>query len=369
MNNQLEGVAFFRVLPEGGTLEPMSFSRTIGGVAIAAVLLLASIPAGGVAYAQTKSDVEQAQQEANSAKGALSDAQNAANSASATKDAIEADLLARQDQVQQTAAELDVVASKVVELRARIEDTELNVETLRDAAEQRAVEAYMNGWSTDLGVLALNSDSTQLFILQDLIETQRGDDLAQMNELMIQRRVLDELRTDQEDQQAHLQTLEDDLATQVSDLQDQFMQADVDLRAAYLKVDSADQRYKDALNSVASAQKAYEEAQRKIRIGSGVQRWRPLVQKYFAADLVEQALAVMQCESGGNPDAVNPYSGASGLFQFLKGTWAIASSRAGFGGYSRFDPEANIAAAAWLVDYSIRTHHPSGAWGHWSCRP
>ncbi|NIA24382.1 MAG: transglycosylase SLT domain-containing protein [Gammaproteobacteria bacterium] len=77
----------------------------------------------------------------------------------------------------------------------------------------------------------------------------------------------------------------------------------------------------------------------------------------------------MYCESGGNPDAKNPYSTATGLFQFLRGTWAIASVRAGFGGYSRLDPEANIASAAWLVKYSIRTQHPGGAWGHWSCKP
>ncbi|MFZ0493043.1 MAG: transglycosylase SLT domain-containing protein [Acidimicrobiia bacterium] len=347
----------------------MSMSRSLGGVAVAAALLITSLPAGGVAYAQTKSDVDKAQQEANSAKGTLSDAQNAANTAAATRDAIEADLLARQDQVQQTTAELDAVAADVARLRGQIEDTELTVKSLRDQAEERAVEAYMNGWSTDIGVLALNSKATQLFILQDVIETQRSDDLAQMNELTIQRRVLDELRSDQETEQSRLETLQDDLVAQVSDLEDRFMQADVELRAAYLEVDSADRQYKAALNSVSTAQKAYEDAQRKIRIGSGVQRWRPLVAKYFPADLVEQALAVMQCESGGNPDAVNRYSGATGLFQFLKGTWAIASSRAGFGAYSRFDPEANIAAAAWLADYSIKTGHSGGAWGHWSCRP
>jgi peptidoglycan hydrolase CwlO-like protein len=347
----------------------MSMSRTLGGVAVAAALLVASLPVGGVAHAQTKSDVDEAQQEANSAKGALGDAQNAANSAAATKDAIEADLLARQDQVQQTTAELDAVAADVARLRGQIEDTELTVENLRDQAEDRAVDAYMNGWSTDIGVLALNSKATQLFILQDVIETQRSDDLAQMNELTIQRRVLDELRSDQQTEQSRLEKLQNDLATQVSDLEDRFMQADVELRAAYLEVDAADQQYKAALNAVSSAKKAYEEAQRKIRIGSGVQRWRPLVATYFPADLVDQALAVMQCESGGNPDAVNRYSGASGLYQFLKGTWAIASSKAGFGGYSRFDPEANIAAAAWLVEYSIKTGHSGGAWGHWSCRP
>lgn len=30
---------------------------------------------------------------------------------------------------------------------------------------------------------------------------------------------------------------------------------------------------------------------------------------------------VIECESGGNPDAQNPRSTASGLFQFINGTW------------------------------------------------
>jgi soluble lytic murein transglycosylase-like protein len=31
---------------------------------------------------------------------------------------------------------------------------------------------------------------------------------------------------------------------------------------------------------------------------------------------------VISRESGGNPQALNPYSGAGGLFQFLPSTWA-----------------------------------------------
>lgn len=345
----------------------MSLFRGVGTAVVAAALLVGSI--GGAAQAQTKSDVDSAKQDASNAKSQLGDAQDAANVAAATKSAIEADLLAREEKAQQTTAQLDSVAANVVQLRSQIEDAELNVANLRTAAEERAVDAYMNAWSTDIGVLALSAQATQMFILQDVIETQRGDDLAQINELTIQRRVLGELRTQQESEQQRLQELQDDLRAQVSDLHNKVMETDVQLRAAYLAVDQADQKYKEALSSVASAQKAYEEAQRKIRVGSGVQRWRSLVERYFPASLVNQALAVMQCESGGNPDAVNRYSGSTGLFQFMKGTWAIASARAGFGGYSRYDPEANIAAAAWLVNYSINTGHPGGAWGHWSCRP
>lgn len=43
---------------------------------------------------------------------------------------------------------------------------------------------------------------------------------------------------------------------------------------------------------------------------------------------------IIECESSGNPTAYNRSSGASGLYQFLKSTWA------GHGGYAeaRFAP-------------------------------
>lgn len=100
-----------------------------------------------------------------------------------------------------------------------------------------------------------------------------------------------------------------------------------------------------------------------------IETWRPLVEEYFPAERVEEALSVIWCESRGNPNVVNDISGAAGLFQFVPNTWGWASAEAGWAGASVFDPEANIASAAWLVQVSIDTNHPGGAWGHWSCQP
>jgi hypothetical protein len=100
-----------------------------------------------------------------------------------------------------------------------------------------------------------------------------------------------------------------------------------------------------------------------------VEDWRPLVEQYFAPERVEEALRVMWCESRGNPTVVNDVSGAAGLFQFVPNTWGWASAEAGWAGASVFDPEANIASAAWLVQVSIDTDHAGGPWGHWSCQP
>lgn len=100
----------------------------------------------------------------------------------------------------------------------------------------------------------------------------------------------------------------------------------------------------------------------------GVEKWRGLVERWFPERLVEEAMKIMACESGGNPEAVNPTSDATGLFQFLATTWEWVSKEAGVEGADRKNPVANVKAAAWLVSYSERTNHPQGRWGHWECR-
>ena len=98
-----------------------------------------------------------------------------------------------------------------------------------------------------------------------------------------------------------------------------------------------------------------------------MERWRGLVSAYFPSAWVEPALRIIQCESLGDPEAYNPYSGASGLFQFLPGTWAVIASKAGFGGASAFDPEANIGTAAWLAAYYQSLGR--NPWTPWYCTP
>ena len=88
-----------------------------------------------------------------------------------------------------------------------------------------------------------------------------------------------------------------------------------------------------------------------------------LVGAYFAADVVDDALSVLYCESRGDPAAYNVASGASGLFQFIPSTWATASEAAGWSGADVFDPEPNIASAAWL--YAAY----DSPWSAWSCKP
>lgn len=97
-------------------------------------------------------------------------------------------------------------------------------------------------------------------------------------------------------------------------------------------------------------------------VPSSVEPWRPLVSAYFRPGDVNRALCLMGYESGGNPNAKNPRSTAAGLFQFLRSTWdqIVPASITG-GSYASgrvYDPEANIAAAAWLRD--------AVGWSSWS---
>lgn len=86
--------------------------------------------------------------------------------------------------------------------------------------------------------------------------------------------------------------------------------------------------------------------------------WEGLIASYFPAEQVANACRVMMCESGGNPNAKNSGSSASGLFQFLDGTW---ESTTGTPAPARaYDPATQVAAAAKLWR--------SSGWAPWSCR-
>ena len=81
---------------------------------------------------------------------------------------------------------------------------------------------------------------------------------------------------------------------------------------------------------------------------------------YAAADAYGQPradmLRVARCESVLDPAAVNPYSGASGLFQFMPGTWQSTP----FAGEDIFDPVSNANAAAWMWSVGRRNE--------WTCQ-
>lgn len=81
---------------------------------------------------------------------------------------------------------------------------------------------------------------------------------------------------------------------------------------------------------------------------------------YAAADRYGQPradmLRVAECESNLTPTAVNPSSGASGLFQFMPSTWATTP----YANDDIFDAWASANAAGWMWSVGRR--------GEWACQ-
>ena len=86
-------------------------------------------------------------------------------------------------------------------------------------------------------------------------------------------------------------------------------------------------------------------------MGSNWGQWEGLIAAYFPADQLPTALCVVEHESGGNPNAKNPTSGAAGLFQIMPFWWDA------YGG-DRYDLATNVALARVIWD--------GYGWGAWS---
>jgi soluble lytic murein transglycosylase-like protein len=225
-----------------------------------------------------------------------------------------------------------------------------------------------------------------------------------VDELVVKRQNLEDLQQTFLAQEAAFQGLQDEVNRQVERLMELYAEADATVADAIAEAEKAAAEYRAALSTLDLARAREAERQRQeerstttttrpdttTTSSSGspttttpsattsspsgqtwnhppaVEQWRPLVEKWFPSHRVEEALRIIDCESNGDPSAVNPYSGASGLFQFLPSTWASTAPKAGWAGHSVFDPEPNVSSAAWLAN----RYEELGQyyWQAWSCR-
>jgi hypothetical protein len=96
--------------------------------------------------------------------------------------------------------------------------------------------------------------------------------------------------------------------------------------------------------------------------------WRNLVDRNFGdIGQTDNALIIIDCESNGDPFALNPNSGAAGLFQFLPSTWEKRSAETPFAGETPYHPKANAATARETYDAWVDWLGPGHGWDAWSC--
>ncbi|HET7847210.1 MAG TPA: transglycosylase SLT domain-containing protein [Acidimicrobiia bacterium] len=74
--------------------------------------------------------------------------------------------------------------------------------------------------------------------------------------------------------------------------------------------------------------------------------WRPMVALYFEPGDVDRVICLMEKESGGDPEARNPSTGAAGLMQVMP-FWAKTH---GYSYEELFDPGINLWVASRIRD-------------------
>lgn len=369
-------------------------------VGLALVLLIAVLVVdGGSAYAQDVGDTEQ-----NAADAAeRSDvAAGLVDAAVANRAEIEVHLAATFTRISDLAAQLSTVAAGLDKVEGQIVFADAEMTSIEAEIEAQAVDAYMNALAVPM-LSFVNSDTVESALVVAVVVEAVISGRQAIEHLVAKKNELETLQADYLTKQDEVADLKAEVDLEVAKLAALYDQADAKVASAIRKANTADAEYRSALSAVDSARAREAEQKRQDERttttatnpssspptttsppptsppttsggGSGgswtgkpgVEQWRGLVSQYFPAHRVDEALQIMQCESLGDPNAYNPYSGASGLYQFLPATWATTAPMAGFPDVSAFEPAANIATAAWLANRYEQLGQ--NYWQPWSCR-
>ena len=392
--------------------------------AVSAALLLATalgLVVSGEPMVARGQQVDEAEDAADDAESAADDAESLLSEAAGRRAGLEEELADALVRLAEINAELSMVSVELEELRAFLAQTESELATIDDQLQTQAVDAYVRAVGIPTASLMATDNAETAIVAAAALDRLVRDDRASMAELTIQRRQLERLRERYAEDQTRVAELRVEADEEAAHIESLLAEADAQVAEAVTQARAADAAYRDALSDLETARAQAAERRRQEQrttttttpagtaasttttlptttappttppptggddppptttsttvpapepggeFAPSVERWRPLVSTYFAAERVDEALAVMSCESYGDPDAYNPYSGASGLFQFLPSTWATTSPQAGFAGVSPFDAEANIGTAAWLSSYYEA--QGSDPWSPWTCRP
>lgn len=387
----------------------MRFLRSLPSLLAFALAVSVLSTAGSFALAQT---VDDAESDAAAAKKRADVASGLVDEAIAEREDLELQLAETISKVNDLAAKLSVVGSGLDRTAAQLGYADVELAGIESAIEVQAVDAYMTVLASP-SVSVVNSPSVEhAMVVSSFVEDVVASGRASVDSLVVKRRNLESLQEQFLAEQAQYQVVQDELDAEVAHLADLYSRADAKVAEAVREAQLADAQYRAALSAVDMARARDAERQRQEQrdtattttspppsSGTGgdetttttttrppetttttsggggggpwdhppeVEQWRGLVEAFFPTNRVEEALRIIDCESNGDPDAYNPYSGAAGLFQFLPSTWASTAPKAGYPDASPFEPEANIASAAWLANryQELGLYY----WQAWSCK-
>jgi hypothetical protein len=379
----------------------MRLLRHFAALLILSILASLLATAGPLALAQSTEDATKAADEARQRADAAS---GLVDEAVANREEVERQLADSITRMNELSARLSLVGSQIDRISAQVGFADVELAGIEADIEDQAVDAYMTVVASP-SVSVVNSENVEeALVASSVMEDVVADGRLTVSELFSRRRGLEELKAKFLDDQEEYMSLQAEVDAEVAHFTSLYEEADAGVATAIREAEKAEAEYLAALSAVDAAKVREAERQRQERRepttttttpttpgstspttttpaptttsgggggGSGnhppaVEQWRSLVQRFFPANRVEEALTVIDCESNGDPNAVNPYSGASGLFQFLPSTWATTAPGAGYAGYSVFDPEANIGSAAWLTNRYQELGYDY--WHAWNCK-
>lgn len=381
--------------------------------ALLAFSLLTSVVSTGGSPARAQStedaeeDAEEAQQKAAAASGLVDEAV-------ANRDAVEHQLAESITRLNELTAQLSAVGADIDRIASQVGYAEVELAGIEADIEHQAVDAYMTVVASPTISLVNTGTVEEALVAGNVVEDVVSDGRVAVTELFAKRKDLKALQETFLADQEQYQDLQEMVDAEVANYAALFEQADANVAAAIREAEEADRAHRAAQSAVEVARAKEAERRRQENrnaiapttttttpgttspttgpgtsptttspatttstSGGGggggpwdhppeVEQWRPLVQQFFPSSRVEEALAIIDCESNGDPEAVNPYSGAAGLFQFLPSTWASTAPKAGYADSSPMDPEANTATAAWLANYYQEQGYDY--WHPWGCK-
>ncbi len=387
--------------------------------ALLALSLVTSLIAssGTLARAQSTDEaeeaVEEAEEQADEASGLVDEAVE-------NREDIERQLAESIARLNELTAELSEVGADIDRIASQVGYADVELAGIEADIETQAVDAYMTVVASP-SVHVMNSGTVEkALVASSVVEDVVAEGRLTVSELFAQRKGLMDLQQTFLADQEEYARLQEEVDAEVERYTELYEQADANVAEAIREAQAADRAYREALTAVEVAQAKEDEQRRQDNRSAGdetttteptttepttttppttappssgtsptttapptttttsgggggswnhppaVEQWRSLVQQFFPSNRVEEALVIINCESNGDPDAVNPYSGAAGLFQFLPSTWASTAPKAGYPDASPYDPEANIASAAWLANryQELGMYY----WQAWNCK-
>lgn len=367
--------------------------RAISLVLAIVMALSVTLTDGLTARAQS---VDDAQDQADAAKQRAEQAAGLVDEAVENRDQVELDLLNTITRINELSDELSRLSVGLDRISEQLGFADVELAGIEDDIALRAVDAYMDALSS-AKVVVVNSASVEEAMVTGVVAGEViSSNQTAFDDLIVKKRDLETLQERFLAAQEEVAAKQAEFDGEVELLAELYDQANAEVAQAIREANAADAAHRAALQGVeAAAAKAAKEERlvtttttppttggtttttspSNTTTTSGsypwtpppeVEQWRGLVAQYFPSNRVDEALHIMWCESGGDPDAYNPYSGASGLFQFLPSTWATTAGPAGFPGADVFDPEPNVGSAAWLAN--LYAELGQYYWTAWSCK-